>query len=366
MRNDFSIAGRAAAAVIVALMLGACGASSSQRERAPGDGQGGSSQGGGAGVAPQSGSDANGGSADPAGQGAAAGVASPMGGAGGSAGDGEDGGGTAGASGAGSPEEPSAGCELGNATPGTQLEHFDRGTRVRLPSGYDGSTPFPVLFAFHETGSPASGVIGDVPAEHPIWQTYVVVAPATDVQPGGFEYSSLADFTPLVDEVLATLCVDRNAIFAVGLNSGGRYVGTLLNAGDAISSTPRPGGVADQFRAAAIIGSYSGTSRWPAVPLVFIHGADSVDAALLGDPDGASALSTFIANNACETSSVPVDVAGCESYGVTVNPGCIDLSGCSAPLRFCRHDDPDPRDRNSGWPCFASDQVYELFENARR
>jgi hypothetical protein len=235
---------------------------------------------------------------------------------------------------------------------------------VRLPVGYDGSTPFPVLFGFHETRA-AGQIELELPEEHPATRSYVMVAPRTDAQPGGFENRSLQDFRPLVDEVLATFCVDRNAIFGVGLASGGRYLAELLNGAAAISSTPHPRGTTDGFRAATILGAYTGGFRWPGVPLLFIHGENSNESAFYGDADGSVALARFIGNNECEMTSVPVDVPTCQSGSETVDPGCVDFVGCVAPLRFCRHDDPAGFSTNSGWPCFASDLMYAFFEAQR-
>ena len=85
------------------------------------------------------------------------------------------------------------------------------------------------------------------------------------------------------------------------------------------------------------------------------------DGRLFQDRDGQKALAKFRANNGCSDTSVPHAAAMCSTGGIT--PECADFDGCTAPLRFCSHD--DPIQGNSGWPCFAYDQIYEFFESQR-
>jgi polyhydroxybutyrate depolymerase len=350
--------------VAIALLLGACGQTRSTTANPPDDG-------------PASGSA---GATTPAGQGG--GNAGTDGGGTGTSGSSvsTSNGGSSSAAGndAGSPgttdstdepvegPEPSSGCELGNASPVTSLNHYDK-TLVQLPNGYDGATPFPVLFGLHETGGRGQ-VAEKLPPEHVLSQHYIVVTPRVYLlTPHSFESERLETFPPLVDEVLATFCVDRRAIFGVGIGSGGRHLAQLSCGSRAISTTPRAASGNDHFRAVTTIGAfYDVCYSWPGFPVLFIHGADAAESrSLARDPDGAIALARLITNNGCEMSSVPVQAAACEGRSQAVNPGCVDFSGCSEPLRFCRHDDPEGATHNSGWPCFASDQMYEFFERQR-
>jgi hypothetical protein len=57
-----------------------------------------------------------------------------------------------------------------------------------------------------------------------------------------------------------------------------------------------------------------------------------------------------------------VSVPGCVSGGKTVNPGCVDFDACTAPLRFCHHDDPIGMTTGDPWPCFATAAIYQFFE----
>jgi hypothetical protein len=265
-----------------------------------------------------------------------------------------NGGGAGSAGSEGMGPDPSPGCELGNAEPETMLEHFD-GTRVSLPPGYDGVTPFPMLIGFHETNI-SNQFTGNAVTMRSIGQSYVLVAPQRRVaSPGTFEGQSASKVAPLLDEVLANFCVDRRNLFAAGQGSGGRYLGSVLCAS---SSTPDV-----RFRAATIMGAYSGCSTWPPIPLLFVHGVNGSESAPFQDRYGQKALAKFRANSGCSATSAPHPAPTCSSSGTQVTPVCVDFEGCVEPLRHCAHDDPILN--NSGWPCFAYVQMYEFFETQR-
>ena len=78
------------------------------------------------------------------------------------------------------------------------------------------------------------------------------------------------------------------------------------------------------------------------------------------DADGTKALQIFRTRNGCGESRTPASVAGCAS-NAAVNPGCVDFEGCSAPLRWCQHDDPIGLTTGDPWPCFASAAILEFF-----
>jgi hypothetical protein len=248
---------------------------------------------------------------------------------------------------------PSPGCAAGNATPETYLAQYD-GTQVLLPPGYDGSTPFPMMLGFHETNMP-SQIRSSFPVMHPLSRSYVVVAPEMR-DPGYFEGQQPSTVIPLVDEVLATFCVDLNGLFAVGQGSGGRFLGTVLCSDRRIATAPDV-----RFTAATIMGAYSNCSSWTPIPLLFVHGVNATESRVFQDTDGAKALGRFRTNSGCETTGTPHVAPTCSSGTVTAT--CVDFDGCTAPLRHCAHD--DPLLGNSGWPCFASAAIFEFFEEHR-
>jgi hypothetical protein len=60
---------------------------------------------------------------------------------------------------------------------------------------------------------------------------------------------------------------------------------------------------------------------------------------------------------------MPTDVlgAGCQSSGVTVDPGCISYDDCDAATIWCSHNDPQYNGTGHGVPCFAMQAIAEFF-----
>ena len=121
----------------------------------------------------------------------------------------------------------------------------------------------------------------------------------------------------------------------------------------------RPLGV--RFSAVGVVGLYSGRYKGVPLPTIFIHPVKSPNSTSIGqDADGTKALQIFRTRNGCGESRTPASVAGCAS-NAAVNPGCVDFDGCSAPLRWCQHDDPIGLTTGDPWPCFAGAAILEFF-----
>jgi hypothetical protein len=111
------------------------------------------------------------------------------------------------------------------------------------------------------------------------------------------------------------------------------------------------------------MGAYSRCSAWPAVPLLFIHGYNAAESrSLNSDPDGAKALAGFTTNSECDATSVAFPLRSCNTQS-TITPGCVEYEGCTAPLRFCVHD--DTIQGNSGWACISTDEMLSFFDAHR-
>jgi hypothetical protein len=217
---------------------------------------------------------------------------------------------------------------------------------------YDGVTPMPLLLAFQATSdnSDYSGLVND-PA---VLQRYVVAAPEPQDQ-RSFENSNVDDATVLLDELRATLCLDESRLFVEGNGSGGRFMLSWLGARDRAGASPR-------IRGAAMVGTYTRQAVGMPLPLIFLHSISSNHShSVAADRDGAKALAALRTFNQCGESSMTVSLAGCETMGTSVEPGCVDFQGCAEPLRFCHHDSPDrPGDP---FPCFGSRAIVEFFES---
>jgi polyhydroxybutyrate depolymerase len=129
---------------------------------------------------------------------------------------------------------------------------------VRLPAGYDGKTPRPIIFGFHFIGGSGeqfeemSGLTG-------AWPEAIVVYPEglerswpDDPSIGGPGWQltetelgerDLKFFDALRSWLLASYCVDRRRMFAIGFSNGG-YFSNLLGCvrADAIAAVAPAGG----------------------------------------------------------------------------------------------------------------------------
>ncbi len=292
-------------------------------------GAGGSATGGAAGVggstAGTSGGTAGaGGSAAGAG-GSAAGAGGSAAGAGGSA---------AGAGGSGDAPMPSTGCALAIPKPATLSETSGFEVTRKFPTTYDGVTPMPLIVALHATNYSANNMAAMLLNGQPAAERYVIVAPSAG-SPSlmTFEDVSITKVASFLGDTLAELCVDQRRIFGAGNGSGGRVV---IKLADQIIRSGSPAGV--RFRAMGVVGTYYGGGLNP-YPTIFIHPLSSLNSrGVAQDEDGTKALQLLLTRNACGGSSAPVSVAGCASIPL-VNPGCVDFDECSAPLRWCHHNE---------------------------
>ena len=260
-------------------------------------------------------------------------------------------GGTSGAGGSGgaggTPSEPSAGCGKGGRPSGGVVT-VDGSHIYSFPESYDGTTPMPLIMAFHAAGNQNTQLRnitqGSALADH-----FVMAFPKSQ----GNGWNPTADGQSIdqrYDELLANYCIDTSRVFATGHSSGAQLIVQLMCAGD------------DRFRAIAPVASSAYCQSFDPIPALIIHGADDRERANTNqDADGRRDLAPYLASNDCDMTTVPHDQAGCSSGGTQVNPGCVEYQGCSAPTIWCQHNDPQYSNTNHGWPCFANDAIDEFF-----
>jgi hypothetical protein len=218
----------------------------------------------------------------------------------------------------------------------------------------------PLILALHATNFSATNMWASLAKDQPMADRYVIVAPQErqDLTPSNFESRPSTDFSVLLANLLAELCIDQSRIFGVGNGSGGRAIFRWVNYLAKAATPPT------RLQAAAMVGTFitSGAGSL-AVATIFIHPLNSPNSAgAAGDADGAKALQHFRWRNGCAESSAPVTAAGCVAGGMAVNPGCVDFDGCAQPLRFCHHDDLTNWTAGDPWPCMASSAIFQFFE----
>ena len=265
------------------------------------------------------------------------------------------------------PAVPSPGCALGQKDVPrlSELPTAKLLVNWSTPQGYDGTTPAPLIFFLHATNQYTDSRKLD--ADPDIAQHYLVAGPQAAPPAGTFEtgndtLDAAGSVEVILREILATVCVDESRMFAVGNGSGGRELVRWLALRDRAGRTLR-------LRAVAVIGAYSGQVTWQPLPLLFVHPLVSSNSERVAqDPDGMKAFAALAAANSCGDASQPVPgpvVMACKTReGTSVNPGCSDIQGCAAPVRFCHHDTVDDRSYDT-WPCFGAAAISEFFDQYR-
>lgn len=303
-------------------------------------GAGGKAAGGGAGVG---GSNGGSGGAAGSGGGAGNGGAPNAGSGGGSAG------GAAGSNGGGgkAPVVASPGCGKGGRPSGGNVTVAGKHIYT-FPADYDGSTPYPLVFGFHANGNPIDQ-IQTLTEDSELPNQFVMAFPKSAGQ-GWVLNTDRQHIQEIYDELLNSHCIDTNRVFATGHSSGAQLIVQFMCADD------------QRFTAIAPVASSVYCNGWDPIPTLLIHGRNDTERGSTSqDADGKKDLAPYVSSNGCGTSTMPKTVSGCSSSGTQVMPGCVEYQGCSEPLTWCSHNDPFYSGTNHGWPCFASDLMYEFF-----
>lgn len=252
----------------------------------------------------------------------------------------------------GGPVGPSAGC--GNANPpvgdsaitirGAQAQYT-----ITLPTGYDASTPVPLIFAFHGRNQnhiqlrtqDAAGIQTELGGRA------VMAYMKSQGGPGwNFEAEvppSIEFFEAMYDQMLASYCIDTAKVFAVGHSSGAYFADILAcRYGNLLRGV---GDVAGALQETECVGQN--------VAGIFVHGATDV---VVSNAGGRAVRDQFIALNGCQQSTQAGAVSPCVAY-----------DGCATgfPVQWCEHTEPTYSNENGptnhGWPSFASRAIGQFL-----
>ena len=256
----------------------------------------------------------------------------------------------------------SPGCGVSQGMPANPTTIADPNTILTFPQGYDGSKPFPIVFAFHGAGRTNTDmrmVDSRTPGTQ-LENNYVMafVKSQGNAWDLGTDYPR---FQRLITQVLSERCIDTSHIFAMGHSSGAQFIAGMLGDNRARES---------RFAAVAPVSSNNlGNPAWTPVPTLLIHGL--MDNQRPNDLNGAQDIRQYAGANQCSNNTTPVNIGTCPSIAnqATVNPGCVSYNGCAATTLFCNHNDPNYIDNgtptNHGWPCFANNEIFSFFEATR-
>jgi poly(3-hydroxybutyrate) depolymerase len=302
------------------------------------------------------------------------GTGAPDGGADGAAG-------TVGCTGNAKPAASSANGTLDINVKGTARQYV-----LELPTGYDGITPVPVLFAFHGSGTSGQAFLGQgygnvrggvagrallVAPNALSWEVEAAwVSPRSGDQGGGVTRADVDLFDALVDHLTASYCIDAGRVFVMGHGDGAiisnqlaclrgnvlRGVGSFAGAGPEASPTTGCTG-----KLAAFIG----------------HNPNEGDAAECAQVTGGFCPWTLLwADTGWPTTQYWTKKDGCADPGAmptapfagdgeTGNPPpCKSFSGCDGkyPVTLCLYDYSDRVDGPHAFPTpWGAKAVTDFF-----
>ncbi len=269
----------------------------------------------------------------------------------GSAGGGGSGGGSGG-------PNKSAGC--GQPPPASGELTIDIGGQLgsyvfSLPASYDPDTALPLGFGFHGAGRTGPQCqAGDCAGFQEVMQEEAALVYMTSIAgPSWGDDFDLNDtfFLAVLDQVLATTCIDVDRVFVAGTSSGAHFT-NLLGC--------RHG---DRLAAIAPVAGYLPESEGctGGVAALVIHGVDdgSFEA-------GVTARDFWRAQSGCDDTTVPpipevheAVVAEPESHGCAVYQGCEP----GVPVVWCEHSEGGYDGSTHGWPLFGGQQIWEFVSS---
>jgi poly(3-hydroxybutyrate) depolymerase len=249
---------------------------------------------------------------------------------------------------ASSPEaqpEPSAGCgQLTLVSSGAQSIEVDGVARTYIldvPSGYDGTTPLPLVFAFH--GATTSGELFRSRFYGNLLSTMsdaaILVHPDALGDPTAWnDEVDVPFFDALLASLEATACVDQARVFATGHSSGGFFTNTLgCQRGDVLRA------IAPVSAGGPFTFGGGGCSGEVAVWLAHAENDETVSFDL-----GVASRDRWLEANGCSDTSAAVEPAP-----------CVEYAGCSSglPVRWCVYDD------GHNWPAFGPEGIWGFFSS---
>ena len=253
--------------------------------------------------------------------------------------------------------DPSAGC--GKASPatgssGSPLSVSSHQYYVKLPTGYDASKPYPVIFMFNPTGNPITWAEQNAGYESNGAKTGAIrVYPHPASEASGWGAGDVSFFMPLYDAVTNAFCVDKARMFAAGESSGGDFSSILGCEYANVLRAVAPGATKD-------VGQYpldpARRTCKGQVTAIVIHGLNDN---VVGPANGPKTRDFYRALNHCTTTTQPV-----QGY-TDARSNCVQYQGCDAgyPVYWCGHTDPNYSNTNHGWPAFAGNMTWGVFSS---
>jgi polyhydroxybutyrate depolymerase len=241
------------------------------------------------------------------------------------------------------PPQPSSGCaqptRVGSGAQGLDVDGVARTYRLDLPAGYDGTTPYPLVFAFH--GATTSGELfrsaryGNLLSA--MADAAIVVHPDALGDPTAWNtQADLPFFDALLSALGQSLCVDDARVFATGHSSGGFFTNTLgCQRGDVLRA------IAPVSAGGPFTFGESGCAGDVAVWLAHAENDETVPF-----DSGVDSRDRWLTRNDCADATSPAAPSPCVQYA-----GCGD----GLAVRWCVYQD------GHNWPDFAPEGIWSFF-----
>ena len=245
-------------------------------------------------------------------------------------------------------ERASEACGKGGAVPAEGLHTLKVGARdrrffLRLPAGYDGKTPGPVIFGFHGAGNKDAawfdthtGLRRENEDKAVLVFGESLFRPGSTTERSWQEEAQLPDNLAYIDATVAwlraNLCIDNRRLFAAGQSSGAYFSQTLAcHRGDVFRAVASSDGGERLFQ---------DCKGHPGAFIRYRPGSAG------GGADSKKARDFWIEHNNCRPGTQP-----------TNTPPCLAYAGCAedAHLWEC----PDGGDHD--WPAYMDKGVWNFF-----
>ena len=265
-------------------------------------------------------------------------------------------GGTTGAGGA----MASSGC--GMAAPASMRYSIDVSGMTReyilsVPSNYDPTHPYILIFAWHPWGGSAMQVAGTGNSGYyglkgsSSNQAILVAPEGLDFNGMGLGWGNtngedIAFLHSMLDLFQSEMCIDQNRIFSAGFSFGGMMSNAVGCAGLARAIAPMAGN-------SVVSGCLAGTKP---VAYMGFHGTHDSVVDISG---GRTARDVFVKRNGCSSDTVPSSPSWCDGIASSYQPcTCVDYQGCMAgyPVTWCEYNADHQAAPNSGptlWKFFT-------------
>jgi polyhydroxybutyrate depolymerase len=221
------------------------------------------------------------------------------------------------------PVAPSAGCNAADQLPeGMATLPGGRPYAVHLPTGYDRTKPYPLVFALHPNG-------GDIAMfndqnTRTVMKAWAILV-RTQSETGDWREAFPADlayFDALVPLLKDKLCVDTNRIYSFGFSGGGSFSNLLACKRNFLRAVGSGGGVP----------GYDGYTAADCRPMP----------AWIDEGDRVGLLELWTAKNGC-SQQLPGNRPNCGTYVCA-----------AAPVVYCTNS-------THTWPTYASGDVSAFF-----